>query len=219
MSDSDSESDNNRLSGRKARALALKAAREEKAQARLQNVAKNLKIATEETPTEIETVAPPPTIAICPTCGFPDDYCDFGSNWEVCKDVALKDREKYRSYLIANKLPIDGEVLNAVASGDQKKKKVAAAPATNRVVTIQRVTRAKRKVATIVTGLDSFGVKLDQAAKLFKKQFACGASAVKAPGPGIPDHVEIQGDFQDQVEAFITEKFPQVTSVAHLKPK
>lgn len=56
---------------------------------------------------------------------------------------------------------------------------------------IQRVTRAKHKVATVITGLDAFGTQLDAAAKLFKKRFACGSSAVKGL-PGQNDHVEIQ---------------------------
>lgn len=47
-------------------------------------------------------------------------------------------------------------------------------------------------MTTTVVGLDGFGVKLDAAAKIFKKKFACGSAAISSPG--VPDVVEIQGD-------------------------
>lgn len=40
-------------------------------------------------------------------------------------------------------------------------------------------TRNKKKCVTTVSGLDAFGIKLGEAAKLFGKKFACGASVTK----------------------------------------
>jgi len=76
-------------------------------------------------------------------------------------------------------------------------------------VTIQRVSRAKRKTATVVIGLEHFGVKLDKASKFFSKQFACGSSVIKGI-PGQPDQVEIQGDVEDSLGEVITKNFPDV---------
>jgi translation initiation factor 1 (eIF-1/SUI1) len=46
-------------------------------------------------------------------------------------------------------------------------------------VVLESHTRNKKKCVTTVTGLEGFGVKLSEAAKLFGKKFACGASVVK----------------------------------------
>merc|ERR1711862_289681 len=62
-------------------------------------------------------------------------------------------------------------------------------------VQIKRFTRGGRKCVTSVCGLDTFGVKLDDAAKKFKKKFSCGASVVKGEAT-LPDTVDIQGDFE-----------------------
>lgn len=86
-------------------------------------------------------------------------------------------------------------------------------------------------MATVVTGLDLFDVKLDAAAKIFKKKFACGSSAVKGL-PGQSDHVEVQvrlacvcvlchsvdalplislqGDFEGDLDEIILQNYPQV---------
>lgn len=41
-------------------------------------------------------------------------------------------------------------------------------------------TRNKKKMITTVTGLELFGVKLQEASKLFGKKFACGCSVTKS---------------------------------------
>lgn len=46
-------------------------------------------------------------------------------------------------------------------------------------------------------GLDSFGVKLGEAAKLFGKKFASGAAVVKSPTE--KEQIDIQGDCMDKV--------------------
>merc|ERR1712217_285470 len=62
-------------------------------------------------------------------------------------------------------------------------------------VTVKKLTRGGRKCVTTIVGLDGFGVKLEDAAKKFKKKFACGCAVVKGD-PG-PDSVDIQGDIAD----------------------
>merc|ERR1711879_353716 len=73
-------------------------------------------------------------------------------------------------------------------------------------VKIKKLTRSGRKCVTSVAGLEGFDVKLDNAAKLFKKKFSCGASVVKGDA-GQPDTVDVQGDFEDEVVDLIVDEF------------
>jgi len=70
---------------------------------------------------------------------------------------------------------------------------------------ISRVQRNKRKYVTIIVGLEKFGVKLPEAAKLFAKKFSCGSSVVKSPGG--EDEIDVQGDFTDDIVDFVMEKW------------
>merc|ERR1712207_25229 len=82
------------------------------------------------------------------------------------------------------------------------KKKREASPA----VQIKKQTRGGRKCVTSIEGLDGFGVKLDDAAKLFKKKFACGSAVVKGSGND-PDTVDVQGDFDHEAKELIVAEF------------
>ena len=46
---------------------------------------------------------------------------------------------------------------------------------------LDRNTRNKKKCVTTVYGLDGFGIKLADAAKLFAKKYAGGAAVTKTP--------------------------------------
>ena len=46
---------------------------------------------------------------------------------------------------------------------------------------LDRNTRNKKKCVTTVYGLDGFGIKLSDAAKLFAKKYAGGAAVTKTP--------------------------------------
>ena len=72
-------------------------------------------------------------------------------------------------------------------------------------ILIERNVRNKRKCITSVTGLDLFGIKLPEAAKLLGKKFACGSSVVKHP-TGV-SQVETQGDFSIEIAELIMEKY------------
>ena len=48
-------------------------------------------------------------------------------------------------------------------------------------VILDRNTRNKKKCVTTVYGLDGFGIKLSDAAKLFAKKYAGGAAVTKTP--------------------------------------
>lgn len=96
---------------------------------------------------------------------LPPDTAEY-KKWKAAQDgpealaaLTLKDKEGNE---IEKKLP----------GGKVKKKQKAQ-------IVLESHTRNKKKCVTTVTGLDGFGVKLGDAAKLFGKKFACGASVVK----------------------------------------
>ena len=71
-------------------------------------------------------------------------------------------------------------------------------------ITIKRIERNKRKYVTTVLGLESFGIDLKKAAKLFAQKFATGASVTKNP-QGLDD-ITVQGDVSDEI---VSRGFPQ----------
>ncbi|PFH33521.1 translation initiation factor sui1 protein [Besnoitia besnoiti] len=174
----------------------------------------------------------PSPVVYCGVCGGAPDFCEFGARWLECKawieahhaellpfcvppssskeekeggnasgddEGALAERMQRLDVACEEKKPGD-EAEKETKKGGKKK---AAKP---NIVTIQRQSRAKRKTATVVTGLELFGVKLDKAAKLFSKQYACGASVAKGV-PGQPQQIEVQGDVEEEIAELIASTF------------
>ncbi|KAK9918278.1 hypothetical protein WJX75_002802 [Coccomyxa subellipsoidea] len=100
-------------------------------------------------------------------------------------DLTLKDRH--------------GDVIEKQLPGGKVKKK-----AKNEVV-LETNTRSKKKCVTTILGLETFGVKLPEAAKLFGKKFASGASITKNPME--KDQIEVQGDFVDKAAELIVKTY------------
>lgn len=75
-------------------------------------------------------------------------------------------------------------------------------------VLITKQTRTKKKSLTCVSGLDEFGVKLKDLAKILGKKFACGAAVVEGSVPG-SEEIAIQGDFQQELADFIAGTRPR----------
>lgn len=72
-------------------------------------------------------------------------------------------------------------------------------------VVITLATRQRKKAITSVEGLDLFGVKLADAAKVFGKKFACGSSVVNNPSQ--KDQIDIQGDVQEVIPELILKQY------------
>jgi translation initiation factor 1 (eIF-1/SUI1) len=124
---------------------------------------------------DVEAPAPPAPVVVQydPLTGVPSEFNEYlppdtaeYKKWKAAQDgpealaaLTLKDKEGNE---IEKKLP----------GGKVKKKQKAQ-------IVLESHTRNKKKCVTTVTGLDGFGVKLGDAAKLFGKKFACGASVVK----------------------------------------
>ncbi|CAN6563796.1 unnamed protein product [Malus baccata var. baccata] len=139
----------------------------------------------------------PVRVLYCAMCSLPAEYCEFGPDFEKCKPWLIqnapdlypdlvKEANAKETDKVANQLQSTGissgggdgaassapkEEVKRLPGGKIKKKK--------QEVTIEKVTRNKRKSITTVKGLELFGVKLSDASKKLGKKFATGASVVK----------------------------------------
>lgn len=77
--------------------------------------------------------------------------------------------------------------------GDKKGKTEAAVSGAAIRVTVTQ--RTKRKWATLITGLEQFGINVRDLSKVLSRRFSSGASVVKKPETGI----ECQGDFGKEI--------------------
>lgn len=159
-----------------------------------------------------ELRAPPAALDMfyCGACGFPPEYCEFGSSITRCKtwleqthpDVYPK---YYSEDALASKIgTLSLEAQEKLDKEAAKKEAKAAAKADADVkkkqatkVTIKRIERLKRKHVTSIHNLEAFGVDLKKAAKLFAQRFATGASVSKNPQG--QDEIVIQGDVSDEL--------------------
>ncbi|CAL8471594.1 g11136 [Coccomyxa elongata] len=145
--------------------------------------------------------AEPLKVVYDPITGVPSEYneylpkdCEEYRKWKAAQkggaagavaDLTLKDKH--------------GEVIEKQLPGGKVKKK-----AKNEVV-LETNTRSKKKCVTTILGLETFGVKLPEAAKLFGKKFASGASITKNPME--KDQIEVQGDFVDKAAELIIKTY------------
>lgn len=160
-------------------------------------------------------IVEPLTVEYCPECGLPFDFCEYGENWEKCKTTTLERFPQFYAHIVP------GTGTDGAGDESEKKKKPAAKDLQKKEekkVSIQIVSRNKRKAVTVVTGLEHFGVKLDKATKVFSKQFNCGSSVKSSPGQ--PDGIEIQGDVENQVLGLLVSHFEvPKEKIECLKPK
>mmetsp|Transcript_26696 Transcript_26696/g.69211 ORF Transcript_26696/g.69211 Transcript_26696/m.69211 type:complete len:191 (+) Transcript_26696:133-705(+) len=152
-------------------------------------------------------VPEPLVVSYCPVTGVPAEFneylpsdCAEHKKWAAA--VAAGGTEGGMAGLsLADgpPPPAAGEAVEKKLPGGKTKKKAKAE------VVIERNVRNKKKSITTVSGLDVFGVKLAEAAKLFGKKFASGASVVKTASGG--EEVDVQGDCLDKLPDFILKSF------------
>jgi density-regulated protein DRP1 len=149
-----------------------------------------------------ELPAPPPVL-YCGVCTLPPELCEFDAKLlPQCRAwLAVNHPEAYKA--------ITGEEPPAAAAAAEQLKVVSEAAAVaaekkqsgkkkdETCVIVKRVERSKRKCVTVISGLDSVGVKLADAAKVMSKKFSCGASVVKGVVGG--DEIDVQGDIVEDV--------------------
>lgn len=143
-----------------------------------------------------------------PVTGVPTEFndylpkdCEEYKRWKAHKEAALEG--KVADMTLKDK---DGNEIEKKLPGGKVKKK--AKPE----VILERAVRNKKKCITTVAGLDRFGVKLPEAAKLFGKKFACGASVTKtATGT---EEIDIQGDVLDALAELIVKTYGEKNSIS-----
>ncbi|CDJ32457.1 translation initiation factor SUI1 domain-containing protein, putative [Eimeria mitis] len=151
---------------------------------------------------------------------MPFEYCEFsGAACSKQGDAKEEDPNSQASALQQkeHEEQLSNELEEKAAISDAKRgagKKDGAKP---KVVTVQKQTKRRGKCATNIWGLEHFGVKQEQVAKLASvkqeqvaklasKHFACGSSFQKGQ-PGQMPFVEIQGDVEETVAAFLQKNF------------
>lgn len=144
---------------------------------------------------ENDKVILPVMVEYCKICSMPYEYCEYGKFYDECRE---ENKDKYNY-----------DTSSIVIDLDVKKKMKRPEKPTNTKITIQKTSRAKKKVVTVVTGLHAY-VKLEKMSKIFSKTFACGASVIKGTN-NFPDHVDIQGDVGSSVMEVIMKNCPEIT--------
>ncbi|KAK9836077.1 hypothetical protein WJX84_000504 [Apatococcus fuscideae] len=136
-----------------------------------------------------------------PITGVPAEFneylpkdCDEHKKWKAAQAAAA---EAPAAELQNLKLPAEN-IEKKLPGGKVKKK-------SRPEVILERNTRNKKKCVTTVLGLDTFGVKLQDASKLFGKKFASGAAITKNPME--KDQIDVQGDFLDQAAELILKTY------------
>ena len=120
---------------------------------------------------------------------------------KVGKDDQLKPGGKVASQSLISFPPLSNKNKNNLKFYLRKVKKGGGgAPR----VTVEKLTRNKRKFTTVVTGVEAFGIDAKDASKVMKKKFSCGVAACKGDA-GKPNTIEIQGDFLDDVLEMLAE--------------
>eukprot|EP00397_Hematodinium_sp_SG-2012_P044595 GEMP01049848.1.p1 GENE.GEMP01049848.1~~GEMP01049848.1.p1 ORF type:complete len:248 (+),score=67.92 GEMP01049848.1:41-784(+) len=151
-------------------------------------------------------------VVYCPTCGLPPDFCNYGPKWEECRPWVLEHFPQYYPDLAG--LSLEDAKRKAEEARDKGRSHIL--PGGKKIrdqsptVQVRKLTRSGRKCVTTVQGLDAFGIKLDAACKLFKKKFACGASVVSNAAQSLPDEIDIQGDFEEELIQVLTENYPVI---------
>ncbi|KAF8324588.1 translation initiation factor SUI1, partial [Cantharellus anzutake] len=146
-------------------------------------------------------------------CGFPPEYCEFGSSVTRCKKWLEETHpDIYPNYYsedaLASRigtlsLEAQEKLEQEAAKKEAKAQAKADADAKKKQVTIKRIERTKKKHVTAIHNLDAFGIDLKKAAKLFAQRFAAGASVSKNTQG--QDEIVIQGDVSDEVVDMLEE--------------
>ncbi|XP_003727531.1 density-regulated protein homolog [Strongylocentrotus purpuratus] len=147
----------------------------------------------------------PLKVNYCGVCSMPFEYCEYLADYDKCKRWWEEHFPDFFERAMKIGDGVDGE-------GDDPKKRQkrggrgvikAKKQVEKSKISVGRVTRNKKKFVTVVKGLETHGVSLKEAAKLFGRHFSCGSSVSG-------DEIVIQGDFVEDVMVLLVEKYPEI---------
>ncbi|XP_011506412.1 PREDICTED: density-regulated protein [Ceratosolen solmsi marchali] len=150
----------------------------------------------------------PIKVQYCGNCSLPIEYCEYYPDYHKCKEWLEKNLPSE-----FEKVKLDDGSLEASSAEDEKKRqkrggkgmlKTKKKEEVQKLVTVSRAPRGKKKSVTVVQGLSTFDIDLKVAAKFFGSRFACGSSVTGE------DEIVIQGDVKDDLFDVIPEKWPQI---------
>ncbi|KAL7410490.1 density-regulated protein DRP1 [Mrakia frigida] len=158
----------------------------------------------------------PKEVLYCPVCTYPAEFCEFGASLSRCKawleeehpklfqqyysEDAITEKMGTLSVEKQEKLEHDVEKMEKKA---RKKEETLEKQKMASKITIKRIERNKRKYVTTVLGLETFGIDLKKASKIFAQKFATGSSVTKNP-QGQED-ITVQGDVTDEIADILLE--------------
>jgi len=137
-------------------------------------------------------------IVYCKVCSLPIEYCEFHDKWVECEKWLAEFHPSMRDQLV--------ELRENDKNKNKKIKKKKIEDEANKKqepVVVTTSSRNKRKHATLITGVEHYGVSHKDASKFFAKKLSSGASVVKKPVIGI----EIQGDVHIEVIELLQSQF------------
>ena len=138
----------------------------------------------------------------CPVNGLPPEYAEFAPDYEK----AVEWIKANCPHLLPCKEEGDDEGGKKKASkrgGGILKKKVVAEDKQRVVIAVE--VRSKKKSVTVVEGLETLGVKLKDAAKVFGKKFAASSSVKDKDSGG--QEIVIQGDVIYDLPALLEKEY------------
>jgi len=136
----------------------------------------------------------------CGVCGMPPEYCEYGGEYDKC---AVWIKANCPRLLKKDGDDEGGASKKGRRGGGVIKKKVLAEDK-QKVIMCKEV-RSKKKAVTVVSGLETFGVKLKDAAKCFGKKFAASSSVKETPQGTM--EIVIQGDVLYDLPDLLTKEF------------
>ena len=132
-------------------------------------------------------------LVYCGVCGMPPEYCEFGERYEKCVPWIKEHCPRLLEGVDGAEKKAKGVLRKKVVTEDKQR------------VVITKEMRMKRKAVTVVLGLETFNVKLKDAAKAFGKKFACSSSVKETATGG--QEIVIQGDVVYDLPDFIKGEF------------
>lgn len=157
----------------------------------------------------------PVIVELDPITGVPAEYNEFlpqdsaeykrwkaaqaeGAAQEGIEKLAVKEGEAGAEGAAAATAAAAPDAAPKPGKGGKSKSKAKA-------IVIETKERQKNKSVTSVSGMEGFGIKLSEAAKIFGKKFACGASVIKTPSQ--TEQIEMQGDYLQQIPDLIIKNY------------
>lgn len=161
-------------------------------------------------PTKLDYPIQPIQVLYCEICGFPSEFCEFGSSLTRCKEWLKESHpemydkhyseEALQSKLGTLSLEAQAKLEKNTAEKEAKAEKKADIALKKKMaspVSIRRMERNKRKFVTAIHGLEAFDIDLKKAAKFLAQKYATGASVTKNPQG--QDEIVVQGDVSDEL--------------------